>query len=91
MHVFWNGLGWTLMGVAALFSLGISTRWAHYFYPEPLAPSRRAAAPVLFALLAVACFSGAGFPVLVMVAACGALQSMLARRALRRASVPNQQ
>ena len=76
--------GWMFVGLAALFSLGIVPRGAGRFYPTRPGVRVRLAAPVIFGLLAVACFMGVGLPALSTVAVLGVAQILVSRRANRR-------
>ena len=76
--------GWMFVGLAALFSLGVVPRWAGRFYPTKPGLRVRLAAPVIFGLLAAACFVGAGFLALGTVVVLGGVQVLVNRRAQRR-------
>lgn len=67
-------LGWVYVVVSLFFLLGLLKPLAHFFYPKPPTYRVRAAAPVLFATLAGACFAGVGFQALLVVLAVGACQ-----------------
>ena len=64
-------LGWTFTGIAALFSFGLVPSLAAWFYPTRPGFFTRLAAPVIFAVMAAACFAGFSTPVLVTVAVLG--------------------
>ena len=86
MHMYWNSLGWTLLSLAAVFSLGAAPWGARCFYPKAPSLGRRLAAPILFLLLALACFAGIGFPVMVALAVVGGAQAVRAHRCCRGAN-----
>ncbi|HEX4612821.1 MAG TPA: hypothetical protein VH092_31795 [Urbifossiella sp.] len=77
-------LGWTFLGLTALFSLGLVPRLASRFYPTRPVLLVRLAAPVIFSVLAAACFAGLAFPAVCVVAAVGT--ALIVRR--RSAVVP---
>jgi len=64
-------LGWTFGLIAAIFSLGLAQPFARHFYRGAVSFPRRMAAPVIFAALAVACFTGMGLPALIFIALFG--------------------
>ena len=76
-------LGYGFLAIALLFSAGLLPRFARRFYPQIPLPgaARRGAAPVIFSLLAAACFAGYGLPALVVVAVGGAV--LIAKSRLR--------
>ncbi len=73
-------LGWTFLGVALLFSLGLLPRLAARFYPGRPSVLIRLAAPVIFASLSAACFCGFAMPVLAALAVVGSVFVVLSRR-----------
>ena len=77
---FFAPLGWCFLAIAGLFLLGLTPRFAPRFYPDASGVVARAAAPVLFALLAAACFGGWGQPALVTTTLVGAALCVLQRR-----------
>lgn len=76
--------GWMFAALAALFTLGSTAPFARRFYPSAPSFLRRLAAPVIFALLAVACFRGAALPALSFVVILGAVQIVVSRRIGRK-------
>jgi hypothetical protein len=73
-------LGWTLMLIAGIFSIGLSPSFAHHFYPGSPRLLRRLAAPLIFGGLAAACLMGVGFATLFLVIMLGLTQITVRRR-----------
>ena len=85
---FYQRLGWGFLLIAAIFSLGLARPFARRFYPGSPGFIPRLAAPVIFALLAAACFAGVGMLVFVLTATLGLTQIVVSRsrrRGTRRA------
>jgi hypothetical protein len=78
-HLF-NTLGWCFSGTATVFLFGLLNPLARRFYPENPDIFRRAAAPVIFALLSVACFTGAGMQAMILLVLAGTIQIVIDRR-----------
>jgi hypothetical protein len=72
-------LGWTLLLVAGIFSVGLSPSFARHFYPSSPRLLRRLAAPLIFGGLAAACLTGAGYAALFFVILLGLTQIALTR------------
>ena len=77
-------LGWMFVALAALFALALVPRLAVRFYPARPGVGTRSAAPVIFSLLAGACFSGFDMPALVAVVLLGSAQIITSRRKAKR-------
>lgn len=77
-------LGWTLMLVAGVFSVGLSPSFAHHFYPDSSRLLRRLAAPLIFGGLAAACLMGGGSAALFLVVWLGLTQIAVRRWRRRR-------
>lgn len=75
-----DSLGWCFVAIAGLFLLGLLPAFAARFYPQSVGVVPRAAAPVLFALLSMACFSGFGLWALGLIALGGGALVVLQRR-----------
>lgn len=84
MDTLFYGLGGCFVGLALFFLLGLTKPFAQRFYPENPGVVRRAAAPVLFSLLAIACFRGNGLSAMLFVAVAGAVLITLHHRKVRR-------
>jgi hypothetical protein len=80
MAPLFTALAWCFLAIALLFFLGLHPRLAKHFYPGSPRVARRAAAPVLFALLSVACFQGFGLPALVVLTVAGIVLIARSRR-----------
>ncbi len=76
--------GWMFVAIAALFTLGLIPRFARRFYPGSPSLLRRLAAPVIFLLLAAACFAGMALPSLSLVVLLGTAMIAVTRRKGRR-------
>ena len=79
MTDFMPAFGAILFAVAALFTPGVLPRFAPRFYPGNPALGRRLAAPLLFAALGAACFTGAGPGAMIAAAMLGTTQAGIAR------------
>ena len=77
-------LGWMFVALAAIFTLGIAPPFARRFYPGSPNFVRRLAAPVIFALLAAACFQGMALPALSLVVILGTALIAVSRRIGRK-------
>lgn len=71
--------GWTFIIVAAIFTLGLMPRFARRFYPTAPRFLVRLAAPVIFALLATACFLGLALKALSIVVILGMAQIIVSQ------------
>ena len=60
-------MGWNFLLIAVVFALGLATPFARRFYPSSPSFVRRLAAPIIFIVLAVACFAGVGRWALICV------------------------
>lgn len=78
------GLGWMFAAIAALFTLGLMPLFARRFYPDSSGLLRRLAAPVIFLLLAVACFTGMALQALSLVVVFGLALIAMSRRKSRK-------
>ena len=81
-------LGWMFIALAALFSLALLPRLAGRFYPTRPGYVTRLAAPVIFGLIAAACFAGYGLPALAVIAVVGFAQIIANRKRVRPAVIP---
>jgi len=63
--------GWIFVALAAIFALGMAKPFARYYYPDLPSFPRRLAAPLIFGVLAAACFMGIGRAVLIFVVLVG--------------------
>ena len=79
-------LGWMFVALAAIFTLGLAAPFARRFYPSSPNLLRRLAAPVIFSLLAVACFRGGALPALVVVVIVGVGLIAIRRRSNQKPS-----
>ena len=77
-------LGWMFVAMAAIFALGLIPRWAVRFYPTAPPFLVRLAAPVLFAVVASACFRGLAVKALALVIICGMTLIFISRRGARK-------
>ena len=80
MYDFFTPLGGMFLFLALVNLAGLLNPFARHFYPGRPGVSGRAAAPVIFAGLAMACFQGAGLPALLVVAVAGMIQIAISRR-----------
>ena len=64
-------MGWNFLLIAVVFALGLATLFARRFYPSSPSFVRRLAAPIIFIVLAVACFAGIGRWALICVTVLG--------------------
>jgi len=64
-------MGWTLVLVAAIFTLGLASPFARHFYPGSPGLLHRLAAPLIFGVLAGTCFLGMGHEVLALTVLIG--------------------
>lgn len=76
--------GWLFVAMAALFALGLIPRWAVRFYPASPPFLVRLAAPIIFAVLASACFLGLSVQALTVVVVCGLTLIFVSRWAGRK-------
>lgn len=70
----YTALAWMFVTIAAIFALGLTPHFARRFYPDMPHFRRRLAAPIIFGLLAAACFTGLAVPALALTAALGLTQ-----------------
>jgi hypothetical protein len=68
---FYRFFGWMFVFLAAFFALGLTASLARHFYPHSPSFLRRLAGPLIFGLLAVACFMGIGRAALILVVLSG--------------------
>jgi hypothetical protein len=88
MEAFDARLGGCMAAIAALFALGLMPGLAPRVYRGRPGFARRLAAPAIFGILAIACFSGLGLPTFIAVALAGLALITVARvRAGRTAPV----
>jgi hypothetical protein len=80
MSDFFTSLAGMFLLLAVVSLAGLLNPFARHFYPGRPGVSGRAAAPVIFAGLAMACFQGAGLPALLVVAVAGTIQIAYNRR-----------
>jgi hypothetical protein len=81
-----NILGWMFVLLATIFSLGLTKLFAKRFYPASPGFSRRLAAPLIFGVLALACFMGTSFLALTLVVLLGSTQVVISHLKHRNAS-----
>ena len=67
-------LGWCIVAMAAIFSLGILPLWKTRIYPQGPGLAVRMAVPALLMILALACFAGYGHWAMIIVILAGARQ-----------------
>ena len=72
-------LGWMFVALTAIFALGIAGPLARQYYPGPSTLPRRLAAPLIFNILAMACFMGFGQAALIFTVLLG-LTLVVSRR-----------
>ena len=80
MNTLETGFGWMFAAIAALFTLGLMPLFARRYYPGPTSLPGRLAAPMIFALLSVACFAGMALQALSLVAVLGVALIAVSRR-----------
>jgi len=68
---FYPHFGWCLLALALLFLMGLLPPIARRFYPERPNFRLRMAAPVIFAVLACACFAGIGLAAMILTITIG--------------------
>ena len=68
---FYGRLGWCMVAIAAIFSLGLIPALKSSIYPQSPGLGVRVAAPALFFMMAVACFAGFGFWAMLLVVVAG--------------------
>ncbi len=88
MNTLDTDFGWLFVAISAIFTLGLTPQWASRFYPASPTFLVRLAAPMIFALLASACFMGVAIQALMVIVVCGLTQIMVSRGAGRK-SKPN--
>ena len=71
---------WLFVSMTAIFALALWPKLAVRFYPESPNLGRRFAAPVIFALLAAACYLGAAIQTLAAVTLFGLILIVIQRR-----------
>ncbi len=64
-------MGWMFVFMAAFFALGLLPQLAKRFYPDSARFRLRLAAPIIFGLMATACFIGLALPAMVLTVALG--------------------
>lgn len=79
MDAFYSSLAWLFTALSLGGLLGLTPRFRAKIYPENPNALLCAAAPVLFSLLAVACFCGLGLAALSVVAVGGLALIAIAR------------
>lgn len=84
MNTFFLSLGVLFLGLALFFLLGLLPRFARRFYPGRPGVVARAAAPLIFAGLAFACFRGAALPTLLLLVTVGSAMILRKRNHHRR-------
>ena len=75
----YEALGWMFVALAAIFALGLAGPLVRHYYPGPSTLPRRMAAPLIFSILAAACFTGIGLAALIFFVLLG-LTLMIVRR-----------
>lgn len=80
---FYNPLGWMFVALATIFALGIIGPLTLRYYPGQTTLPHRLAAPVIFSVLAAACFAGIGKGALIFVASLGLALAIRRRWQLR--------
>lgn len=71
--------GWMFVMLTAIFTLGLMPHFARRFYPTAPPFAVHLAAPVIFALLASACFLGLAMKALSVVVVLGMAQIVVSR------------
>ena len=71
--------GWMFVALAGIFALGVARPFARYYYPVLPSFPRRLAAPLIFGILAAACFMGIGRAALIFVALFGLTLAVIRR------------
>lgn len=71
--------GWLFAAIAAIFAFGLIPRWTVHFYPTAPPFLVRLAAPIIFAVLATACFMGLAVKALSLVIICGMILIAISR------------
>jgi hypothetical protein len=79
-----TGFGWLFVAMAAIFALGLIPRWAVRYYPTSPPFLVRLAAPVIFAVLASACFLGLAVKAFAVLIVCGMILILIRRTGLLR-------
>ncbi len=69
--MFYTSMGYMFVSLAAIFALGLVPSLAPRIYPASPNVSRRLIAPVVFAMLATACFTGIALQALVLTVVLG--------------------
>ena len=80
MNNFFTALGGLFAFLALFFLLGLLKPFARRFYPVESGVVRRAAAPVIFACLAIACFRGWGLMAMAGVVVGGIILMKINKR-----------
>lgn len=68
---FYHHFGWCLLALALIFLMGLLPPIARRFYPEQPHFRLRLAAPVIFAVLASACFAEIGLAAMILTITIG--------------------
>jgi len=68
---FYHHFGWCLLALALIFLMGLLPPIARRFYPERPHFRLRLAAPVIFAVLACACFAEIGLAAMILTITIG--------------------
>ena len=71
------------VALATIFALGLAGPLARHYYPGPTTFSRRVAAPLIFSVLAAACFTGIGLTALIFAVLLGLTLVIVRRWRLR--------
>lgn len=88
MNTLDTDFGWLFAAMAAIFALGLTPQGARRFYPASPKLPGRLAAPVVFALLAAACFAGVAVEALSVVVVGGVTQIGVSRWHGRKSKTP---
>jgi hypothetical protein len=75
----YKALGWMFVALAGIFALGMAKPFARYYYPGLPGFPRRLAAPLIFGILAAACFMGIGRAALIFVVLLGLTLAVIGR------------
>ena len=84
MNTLWITFGWMFVTLAAIYALGVAEPLARRFYPGSPGFLARLAAPLIFAVLAAACFLHVAVPALIVTVALGTVQIARSRWLRRR-------
>jgi hypothetical protein len=80
-----KALGRMFVLLSVVFAMGLIKPFVRHFYPASPGFPRRLAAPIIFVVLAMACFKGLGSVALILVVLSGLTQIIISRRRRRNA------